>query len=297
VDIPDADLAADHDLAERLVARQFPDLAAPVTLVAEGWDNVLFRLGPRLAIRLPRREVAARLIEHEQRWLPRLQRLTSLPLPVPVADGRPDAEYPFAWSIIPWVEGESGAHVPPAARDRYARRLAEVLAALHVPADEGYPVNPVRGVPLATRTGAILARLTGLAGRVPAAQLADLTAIWDAGAGAPLWRGPALWLHGDPHPGNVVVSATGELATVVDFGDVTAGDPATDLAAAWLHFTPAGRAEFRARYDALHETDAWTWVRARAWAVSIASAAFAASDGSGPMALMGRQGLDQVLIG
>jgi aminoglycoside phosphotransferase (APT) family kinase protein len=297
VDIPDADLAVDQGLAERLVTRHFPALAAPVTLVAQGWDNALFRLGARLAIRLPRREVAARLIEHEQRWLPTLQRLTSLPLPVPVAAGRPGPDFPFAWSIIPWVDGESGAHVPPAARDRYALRLAEVLAALHVPADADHPVNPVRGVPLATRTGAVLARLTGLAGRLPADDLAALADIWDAGLAATVWHGPALWVHGDPHPGNVVVSRAGELATLVDFGDVTAGDPATDLAAAWLHFTPAGRREFRERYEKLHETDAGTWTRARAWAVSIASAAFAMSDGSGPMAHMGRQGLGQVLIG
>ncbi|MFC4242473.1 aminoglycoside phosphotransferase family protein [Gryllotalpicola reticulitermitis] len=297
MDIPHADLAVDQALAERLVARHFPALAAPVELVAEGWDNALFRLGRRHAIRLPRREVAARLIEHEQRCLPLLQRLTPVPLPVPVAVGRPDGEYPFAWSIIPWVAGESGAHVAPGVRDGYARRLAEFMAALHVSAGTGYPLNPVRGVPLGTRTGAVLARLAGLADRVPADELAALTAIWDAGVAAPLWRDPATWLHGDPHPGNVVVGRSGELATVVDFGDVTAGDPATDLAAAWLHFTPAGRAEFRARHDELRETDASTWVRARAWAVSIASAAFAASDGSGPMATMGRQGLDQVLIG
>lgn len=296
MDIPDGDVAADEALVERLVARQFPELSAPVSLVAEGWDNALFRLGASLAVRLPRRAVAARLIDHEQRCLPRLQQLTSLPLPVPVAAGRPDDTYPYGWSVIPWVDGESGAHVPLAGRDRYARQLAEVLAALHVPADE-YPVNPVRGVPLAMRTGAVLARLTGLNDRIPAHEVAALTEVWDAGASVPLWPGPPLWLHGDPHPGNVVVAPSGELATVVDFGDVTAGDPATDLAAAWLHFTPAGRSEFRARYDELHETDAPTWARARAWAVSIASAAFAASDGSGPMALMGRQGLDQVLVG
>ena len=297
VDIPHADIEVDAELAARLVAAQFPELSGEVSPLAQGWDNALFRLGPRLAIRMPRREIAAKLIEHEQRCLPLLQWLVELPLPVPVAEGRPGPDFPWAWSVIPWVAGEPGAHLAPAARDRYAVQLAEFLAALHVPASAEAPVNPVRGVPLASRTSAVVARLAGLCGRMPGDELDALTAVWDAGAAAPVWAGAPLWLHGDPHPGNVVVAPDGRLATVVDFGDVTAGDPATDLAAAWLHFTPAGRAAFTARYAELHPTSPALWVRARAWAVSMASAAFAASDGSGPMAQMGRDGLEQVLTG
>jgi len=35
--------------------------------------------------------------------------------------------------------------------------------------------------------------------------------------------GPPLWLHGDLHPGNVLVS-DGCLSGVIDFGDLTSGD-------------------------------------------------------------------------
>ncbi|GAA2764994.1 hypothetical protein GCM10010103_40350 [Streptomyces paradoxus] len=48
------------------------------------------------------------------------------------------------------------------------------------------------------------------------------------------------WVHGDLHPANVVV-ADGILAGVVDFGALFAGDPAWDLAAAWM-LLPAGGA-------------------------------------------------------
>jgi aminoglycoside phosphotransferase (APT) family kinase protein len=50
----------------------------------------------------------------------------------------------------------------------------------------------------------------------------------------------AVWLHGDLDPASVVVS-DGTLSGVVDFGDMFAGDPAWDLATAWL-LLPAGPA-------------------------------------------------------
>ncbi|MFI6742307.1 phosphotransferase [Nonomuraea sp. NPDC050451] len=44
-------------------------------------------------------------------------------------------------------------------------------------------------------------------------------AVWDA---APDWAGPALWLHGDLHPANVL-TADGTICGVIDFGALFAG--------------------------------------------------------------------------
>ena len=46
-------------------------------------------------------------------------------------------------------------------------------------------------------------------------------------------RCAAVWIHGDLHPGNLLVR-DGRLSGVLDFGDVTAGDPATDLSVGWM---------------------------------------------------------------
>jgi aminoglycoside phosphotransferase (APT) family kinase protein len=46
-----------------------------------------------------------------------------------------------------------------------------------------------------------------------------------------------MWVHGDLHPANVVVS-DGTLSGIVDFGALFAGDPAWDLTAAWLLLPP-----------------------------------------------------------
>lgn len=71
--------------------------------------------------------------------------------------------------------------------------------------------------------------------------------------------GPAVWLHGDLHPANVVVR-DGALVGLIDFGEMCGGDPATDLSAAWL--LPDGAAgRF---FDAYGDVDGATIARARA---------------------------------
>ncbi|MET0976070.1 MAG: aminoglycoside phosphotransferase family protein [Leifsonia sp.] len=290
MDAPGADITVDAVLVERLVGEQHPDLAGPVVPVANGWDNAIFRLGDGLAVRMPRRRVAAELVEHEQRWLPALAPVLPVAIPVPVRVGLPTPDYPWHWSIVPWFDGRAAAESTPAERHAAARPLAEFVHALAVPAPSDAPRNPFRGVPLAARDASIHARLAS--GRLP--RSAELGVLWDRLSTVAPWSGRPLWVHGDLHPGNLVVVPGG--IAVIDFGDLTAGDPATDLATAWLSFDPAGRAAFRQRMEELREIDAATWQRARAWAMVLGSAIVDAVAGDGPIARVGRHALDQVLL-
>lgn len=70
-------------------------------------------------------------------------------------------------------------------------------------------------------------------------------------------------MHGDLHPANVVV-ADGTLAGVIDFGDLSAGDPAWDLAAAWVILPSGAAPRF---FDAYERADDATIRRARGLAV------------------------------
>jgi aminoglycoside phosphotransferase (APT) family kinase protein len=273
VQVPDADIVVDEPLVRRLVAEQHPDLAdLPVRIVAEGWDNVVLRLGQDLLVRMPRREAAAHLVDHEQRWLPgiadRVRGVTAVPEPVRV--GVPSPTYPWPWTVTTWFPGVAAGAVT-VLPDSVPGTVAAFLRAMHVPAPPDAPHNPVRGGALTGRTEAVRARLA--TGRFPRAD--ELAALWARSVAVPGWDGPPLWLHGDLHPFNMVVDAQG-LVAVVDFGDVTAGDPATDLATAWLTFDPQARRRFRAGLS--HDED--TWARARGWAVSLGTALASAPEGS-----------------
>lgn len=300
---PEADIPVDAALVAALIAAQHPDLAGPLRLVADGWDNVIYRLGDDLAVRVPRRTVAAQLIANEQAWLPALAGRLPVAVPVPVRVGVPSDAFPWAWSIVRWLDGVDGADVSGAQRDPLAEPLAEFVAALHIPAPVGssatdllpvpVPHNPVRGVPLATREEPVRERIGRLADRH---DVAPLVAVWERAVAAPLWNGPPIWLHGDLHPGNLLLSSAEprRLAAVIDFGDLTAGDPATDLATAWLTFEPDARARFRTRLQQLAPVDDDTWTRAAGWAVAMGTALAAHSDDNPRMAALGRHALTQL---
>lgn len=262
---PDAEVDIDEALVGELLRRQLPHLASlPLRLVANGWDNAMVRLGADLVVRLPRRRAAAELVEHEQRWLPVVAPGLPLPLPVPVHVGAPDDElYPWSWSVLPWLDGTVASTVDAARVVEAAESLAGFLRALHVPAPADAPANPVRGVPLERARERVAARLEVI-GRL------DLLPVWHGLVDTPPWTGAPVWVHGDLHPGNLLV-ASGRLAAVIDFGDVTAGDPATDLVSAWMWMTETQRRAFHASLDVAEQTRR----RGAGWALAISTAVLA----------------------
>lgn len=267
---PEAELVVDAPLVRALLTEQHQDLAnLPLEKVAEGWDNALFRLGDEQVVRLPRRHLAAALIEHEQRWLPELAPHLTLAVPVPQRLGRPGRGFPWAWTVGPWFDGRTLATEPPMASDVIATQLGQFFAALHRPAPPEAPVNTYRRT-LPDRHARFIEQLDQLDRLGAVVDASRIRAAWDGALDSTPWSGPPLWLHGDPHPGNLV-ARDGALVAVIDFGDLTAGDPAVDLAAAWMLLPSDARDVLRAA-----ATSAWcviddeTWRRARGWALTLA---------------------------
>ncbi len=138
------------------------------------------------------------------------------------------------------------------------------------------------------------AAVTALRGTFLAGGLADeLLDRWERALTLPKWPGPAVWIHGDLHPANLVVD-NGQLSAVIDFGDLTAGDPATDLAVAWSLLDTADQ-RHRLRTAAGYAADDDTWGRARGWAVAFAAVYLANSADNPTIAGVGRHLLRTVL--
>ncbi|HWD06708.1 MAG TPA: aminoglycoside phosphotransferase family protein [Amycolatopsis sp.] len=226
------------DLVRDLLRDQHPDLAGlPIREVAGGWGNQMWRLGDELAVRMQRMDPTPQLQLKERRWLPVLAPRLPLPVPAPVRFGEPSERFPKHWTVMTWVPGEPLDHGTISRGVHAADTLADFLRALHVEAPADAPIAADRGAHPRDCTGGFEEFIEAVA----LGSLADdVRAVWDDAVAARAWEGPPVWVHGDLHPANVVVSE-GTLSGIVDFGDLFAGDPAWDLAAAWV-LLPAGTA-------------------------------------------------------
>jgi aminoglycoside phosphotransferase (APT) family kinase protein len=146
--------------------------------------------------------------------------------------------------------------------------LGRFLAGLHRPAPDDAPRNPFRGVPLTTRAEGFALGLDELAraadGGAPDAEIdaERLREVLARALTAPPRTAPPRWLHGDLHPRNVL-TLDGRLSAIIDWGDLTAGDPATDLAGLWMLFDPAAHEGF---WDAYGAGEPGLASRGRGWA-------------------------------
>jgi aminoglycoside phosphotransferase (APT) family kinase protein len=256
--------AVDTAQVRRLIDEQFPQWTdRPVRPVAKsGWDNVTFHLGDTMVVRLPSAAEYALAVDKEHRWLPALAPHLPQPIPVPLAKGQPDADYPFAWSIYHWLPGSPARADLIADPVRFAVDLADFLVALQGidTADGPRPGkhNWFRGGTLRTFDAVTRRALSTLDGDIDVYLALQ---IWQAALDAP-WDGVDVWFHGDMAPGNLLLSG-GELASVIDFGTCGVGDPSCDLAIAWTLLTTDGRRAFRSRLS----VDDATWARGRGWAL------------------------------
>jgi aminoglycoside phosphotransferase (APT) family kinase protein len=288
--IPPADIDIDERLVRGLLRSQHPDLAGlPVRHVATGWDNVTYRLGSQLAVRLPRISGAAPLIVVEQAWLPWLAGHLPVAVPVPLRQGRPGTGFPWPWSVVPWTPGRTADREPLDAAQ--AGVFGRFLGCLHRPPPPGFPRNDWRGIPLTSLRETLEPKLAALTD-AGAGLAVPAEAVWDRWRDAV--RAPAdavdTCIHGDLHPRNLVVGQ-GSLSAVLDWGDMTAGDPAADLAAVWLLFPPAAHP---AAWTAYGQVSNSTMRRARGWAVFFGATLLTLGLASDPvLAAIGRRALER----
>ncbi|MGP3770187.1 aminoglycoside phosphotransferase family protein [Streptomyces sp. SDT5-1] len=253
----------DEDLVRALVDEQFPRWAGlPLKHVdSHGTQNVLYRLGEEWVVRLPRLSGVVPEFADARRWLPHLATRLPVPIPEQVAVGEPGHGFPWPWAVHRWLTGRNPAAGRLERPGALAADLAGFVTAMRAIDTTGAP-EAYRGRPLAERaadTREVIGRLAGVIDTVSA------LAAWEESVSAP-GASRTVWLHGDLQPGNLLVTETGRLGAVIDFGCMGTGDPAVDLIAAWYVLGAPERRVFR---EAAAADDA-LWARGRGWALTLA---------------------------
>ena len=254
----------DVTLVKNLIATQFPQWVNLLIKPVEhgGWDNRTFHLGDHMIVRLPSAAAYSLQVEKEQKWLPKLAASLPLSIPIPLAIGKPDKDYPWPWSIYQWIDGETASIDRIADLRQFAIDLAKFLVALQKNNATNGPLagshNFYRGGPLSTYDAETRQMLATIENKSDAKAM---TIIWEEALSS-TWQSAPVWVHGDIAVGNLLV-AKGQLSAVIDFGCMGIGDPACDLAIAWTLFKSENRDAFRKALS----TDKATWARARGWAL------------------------------
>ncbi len=161
--------------------------------------------------------------------------------------------------------------------EKEARWLSEIGPLIPVAVPEVVAVGDpalrwYRGEPLATRD-AQARRGIAACRTIPGLDL-DLDAalgVWEEAMTLPEVNQAVSprWYHGDLLAENLLVR-DGHIAAVLDFGGLGVGDPTIDLIAAWEVLDPAAREVLRTALD----LDDVSWLRGRAWALTIAVMTF-----------------------
>ncbi len=240
-----------NDEVREVVRAQCPALPCrSVEPFGCGWDNTAFLIDGEWVFRFVRRGIAVALLERETSVLPSLAPLLSVPIPNPQWFGRVGG-WPFAGYRRLIGRPASDLFLDEAARQRLARPLGDFLRSLHDLPTNGVEVgpDPFGRLDIAKRRPIAEQMLDECAAPMDAAALRRVLYEVDPCSAEPVLS------HGDLYSRHVLLE-DGQLAGVIDWGDVCLADPAVDLAVAFAFLPPAARGEFFAAYGLIAESTA-----------------------------------------
>jgi len=278
-----------NNLLKNLLTEQFPQWAdLNIRLIQpEGTDNAMYYLGKDKIIRLPRIPSAAKNIDKEINWLPKLAPLLPIEIPKPMGFGEPNQMYPFHWYICQRIKGSNPDLNNPLDLEQAAIDLGQFVNAMRKISLKNGP-RVKRGMPL---------RNMDVETRQAINQLSDLydikllAKIWDETLSVPDWTGKDIWIHADLHAGNVL-AFDGKITGIVDFGMMGVGDPSADCMPAWTLLSQGTRNIFK---DIVNP-DTATWLRGRGWAFCMGVVAYPYYKDTNPaFAALARKMIDEVI--
>ena len=257
----DDEVDTDCELVRRLLATQHPQWAdLPIERVqSAGTDNAMYRLGDELAVRMPRIHWAIDTIAKERRWLPVLAPHLPLAVPLPVAPGDPDDDFPYPWSVVQWVPGDTATLELLDDPVQVARDLAAFVLALRAVDPSNGPQHR-RGRPVRLQDDSVRASVAGLRGEVDGDAILE---AWQRVLETPDYEGPPVWSHGDLSYLNLLARDR-QLCGVIDWGTCGVGDPAIDTIVAWSLLPADARDVYR---EALGVDDT-IWERGKGWVLT-----------------------------
>ncbi|MCJ8011018.1 aminoglycoside phosphotransferase family protein [Paenibacillus sp. KQZ6P-2] len=267
----DAEWDLPLEMASALIYSQFPQLSSKrIRRLDHGWDNTVYLVGNEYVFRFPRRQVAVSLLEMEGRILPKLADRISIPYSKPVFHGVGNQEYPSPFLGYTYLPGKFPIGLTDEHRCLSISALARFLKGLHAfpvqdAEENGAPHDHRNLTDIASRKEKMLTFLSDLRGHIREEDYRQIEAYLQS-LTIDRVEPKEVFLHGDLHFKNMLVDESGQIAGIIDWGDMNIGHPACDLSVAYNFVPPGGREAFFKEYG---EVDEETHILARLIAVYI----------------------------
>ncbi len=262
------DYNVNRALVEEVVRAQAPDLdVAELTYVGAGWDHEVWRCGD-VVLRFPHQDDVRELAARKAQVLAQLAGRLPCGCPAPTHLGEASARYPARFVGYRWLAGNMPARLRLSDEERAlaAEPIARSLKALHAMSlDEvkhwGVEPADIEGeLALRTENAQLRAeqlsssKYATLAREAADAMLSIPAEVTDSGR---------RLVHGDLHAGQLLFDDERRFVGIIDWDEVSIGDPAYDLLLVYAFLPRAARAPFWRCYGSFEGKD-----RARHLAVS-----------------------------
>ncbi|MZQ86974.1 phosphotransferase [Paenibacillus sp. 5J-6] len=254
----DAEWEVSGELAGKLIAAQFPQLAhLTIQQVGYGWDNTVYLVGDEIVFRFPRRKVAIDLLHMEGKLLPQLETYMPLPYSKPLYFGEASLEYPAPFLGYPYLTGKFPIGLTDEQRTGSVPILAQFLKRLHafpidIANENGIQHDHRNLTDLASRKEKMLSFLSDLSAHISEEDHLAIANYLDQLNIEPV-QPRHIFLHGDLHFKNMLVNEQGIVSGIIDWGDMNIGHPACDLNVVYSFLPPDARASFFAAYGNVDE--------------------------------------------
>jgi aminoglycoside phosphotransferase (APT) family kinase protein len=229
----------DANMVQTLLAEQFPQLApVRVQYLHEGWDSQVFEVNGNWVFRFPKRADVAQVVAVEIALLPLLAERLPVPIPSFRFLGKPDALFPFLFMGYQKIPGLAARDVSldDTGKERVAAQLGQFFSALH-----SFPLAEAQrlGVPgphvrrnMQVMRKKVLEKLPEVRPVLSDSHAERLQTFFEAESNVPAPApGPPCLVHHDLYSEHILIDPDEQRLTgIIDWSDVSLGDPAVDLA-------------------------------------------------------------------
>lgn len=263
-----ADFVLTLEMAKLSIESEFPALApCDVVTFAEGWDNFVILVNRDWVFRFPRRKIAVELLRQELQVLPQIASRLPTQVPYPEYIGRhhqSEFELFVGYKRLPGQPVHL-MDIGLSERCTAVRQLARFLKVLHsVPRMEGeawgVQDDTIGRMDVIKRKKSFWTYLDTAKQRGLITDLMPYAQVLDNLSERMTDSASVALVHGDLNFRNFLLSPSGELSAVIDWGDVHLGHPAVDISVAFSLVPQSHRTVFIEEYGEVNDT---TWELAR----------------------------------